>query len=88
MIGCNHAACAGHILHDKVGVAGDVLAEITSVETDPLIMIVPGLIADDESDCFALVEIRLRKYLFKVQRVQKFNDGENQKAENLERLNL
>ena len=83
MIGCNHAACAGHILHDKVGVAGDVLAEITSVETDPLIMIVPGLIADDESNGLALIEISLGKRQFNVRRFQKFNGRENQKAKNL-----
>ena len=65
-----------------------MLAEKAYVHPRPQVMAIAGLVADDDADCFTLVEIRLREYLFKVQRVQKFNDGENQKAENLERLNL
>jgi hypothetical protein len=65
-----------------------MLAEKAYVSPRPQVMAVAGLVADDDADRFALVKIRLREYLFKVERVQKFNDGVNQKAENLERLNL
>jgi hypothetical protein len=36
---------------------------------------IAGQIADNDPYGFALIEIRLRECLFKVQRVQKFNAG-------------
>ena len=66
-----------------------IFAEIARVGARPLVVRVAGLIADDDADGFALIIGRLLgRRPFKVQGVQKLNDGEEQESENVERLNL
>jgi hypothetical protein len=51
------------------------------------IVSIAGQIADDDANGFALIEVRLGRRQFEIQRVQKFNEGEDQKPERLARLN-
>ncbi len=88
MIGGDHAARARHVLHQDRGIAGNMFSHAARVSARKKIVGVAGQVADDDAHGLALVEVRLREYRFKVQRVQKFNDRENQESENLERLNL
>ncbi len=86
VIGGDHAAGAGHVLHQDRRVAGNMFAHAARIGASEDIVGIAGQIADDDAHGFALVEIRLRECPFKVQRVQRLND-ENQDSENLERLN-
>src|SRR3970282_1594237 len=72
MIGRDHRARAGHVLHHEFRITGNMFTEEARVGARPLIVIVAGLITDDDAYRLALVEISLREYPFKVQRVQKF----------------
>ena len=61
VIGGNHAAGTGHVLHEKVRITGNILAQVAGVGARPLIVRVAGLIADDNADGLALVIIPLRE---------------------------
>ena len=73
-MGGTHAAGAGHVLHEKVWITGNILAQIARIGARPLVVRVAGLVADDDADGFALIEGRLGRRPFKVQGVQKFKD--------------
>ena len=88
VIGGNHAAGTGHVLHEKVRITGNILAQVAGVGARPLIVRVAGLITDDDADGFALVVRRLGRRPFKVQGVQEFKDREDQESEHFERLNF
>jgi hypothetical protein len=73
MIGRDHAAGAGHVLHYNVWEARDMFAHVARVGAGEDVVGVAGQIADDDANGFALVERRrLRRRWFKVQRVQEF----------------
>ena len=59
MIGGDHRAGARHVLHDESRIARNMLAHEARVSAGILIVIVAGLIADDDADGFALIEGRL-----------------------------
>ena len=83
----DHAAGARHILHDHRRVARNMFADILRHQARPQIVAAARRRTDNHFEGFALIDIRLREYAFKVQGVQKFNDGDDQETENLERLN-
>src|SRR5688572_27893648 len=60
MIGGDHRAGAGHVLNDEFRIARDVLSEQTGVGARPLIVIIAGLITDDDADRLSLIKRSLR----------------------------
>src|SRR4030095_10859169 len=88
VIGGDHAARARHVLHQNRRVTGNMFAHVTRVGSGKKIMGVAGQVADDDADRFALIKIRLRECLFKVQGVQEFKDEEDKEPGYLERWSL
>jgi hypothetical protein len=87
MISRDHRAGARHVLHDESRIARYMSAHEARVSAGILIVIVAWLIADDNSDGFALIKIRLRECLFQVQGIQEFKGQNGNESEKLERLN-
>ncbi len=68
----DHTAGARHVLHDHRRVAGNMFADILCHQARPLIVAAARRRTDNHFEGFALIDIRLREYSFKVQGVQKF----------------
>src|SRR5512144_136742 len=69
VIGGDHAAGARHILHNEIGIAGNLLAEEARIKSHPDVMIVAGLKADNHANSFPLEKICLRKQRFETQEI-------------------
>jgi hypothetical protein len=56
VIGGHDRAGARHILDDKVWIAGNIFGEVTGKQPSPTIVKAAGRLADDDANCFAIVE--------------------------------
>ena len=74
IVGADDVSRARHVLHDDGRVSWNILDDMTRREPRPKIVAAADGGSDDHGDGFALVEGRLGRRPFKVQRVQKFND--------------
>jgi hypothetical protein len=59
VIGRDHRSCAGHVLYDHVGIAGNVFSQIAGDHARPCIIDATGAVAGDDTDRFVLKKRRL-----------------------------
>src|SRR3954463_9179705 len=60
MVGRQDAACSAHVLHHEAWMTVEVLAEMACDQPHPLVVVGPGIEADDELDLLAAIELLRR----------------------------